>query len=104
VLELTESRLPHVQVVLFGLSWAVLQSSLAAKWYELGRGSVADIRSGRRQGDDWLLHHDDRGTATLRDYLGKAVSGLQMLAGLPASDVQDAANASDVSLWRQALY
>jgi hypothetical protein len=86
VLELTESRLPHVHVVLFGVSWAVLQSSLAAKWHELGESSVVDIRSAWLQEDDWLLHHDDRETATLHDYLDKAVSGLQTLAGLPASD------------------
>lgn len=104
VLEFTESGLPHVHVVLFGLSWAVPQSVLASKWDDYGQGSVVDIRSARRRGDDWLLHNDDGGTATLRDYLGKAIRGLQTLAGLPAGDVRDAVDAGDVSLWRQALY
>jgi hypothetical protein len=104
VLEFTESGLPHVHVVLFGLNWAVPQSSLAAKWDELGQGSVVDIRSARRRGDDWLLHNDDGGTATLRDYLGKAIRGLQTLAASDAGDVRDAAESGDVSLWRQSLY
>jgi hypothetical protein len=104
VLEFTESGLPHVHVVLFGLSWAVPQSVLSRKWDDYGQGSVVDIRSARRRGDDWLLHNDDGGTATLRDYLGKAIRGLQTLAGLPAGDVRDAADDGDVSLWRQALY
>jgi len=51
-----------------------------------------------------LLHNDDGGTATRRNYLGKAVSGLQMLTGLPASDVWDTADGGDVSLLRQSLY
>jgi hypothetical protein len=104
VLEFTESGLPHVHLVLFGLNWAVPQSSLAAKWDDYGQGSVVDIRSARRRGDDWLLHNDDGGTATLRDYLGKAISGLETVAQADAGDVRDAAESGDVSLWRQALY
>jgi hypothetical protein len=104
VLEFTESGLPHVHVVLFGLNWAVPQSVLSQKWDELGQGSVVDIRAARRRGDDWLLHNDDGGTTTLRQYLGKAISGLQTLAQSDAGDVRDAAESGDVSLWRQALY
>jgi hypothetical protein len=104
VLEFTESGLPHVHVVLFGLNWAVPQSVLSQKWDDYGQGSVVDIRSARRRGDDWLLHNDDGGTATLRQYLGKAIRGLQTLAETDAGDVRDAADDGDVSLWRQALY
>jgi hypothetical protein len=63
ILELTESRLPHVQVVLFGVSRAVLQSSLAAKWDDYGQSSVVDIRSTWWRGDDWLLHNNDGGNS-----------------------------------------
>jgi hypothetical protein len=52
VLEFTESGLPHVHIVLFGLNWAVPQSVLSQKWDELGQGSVVDIRAARRRGDD----------------------------------------------------
>jgi hypothetical protein len=53
------------------------QSRLAAKWDDLDHSRVADVRAARQRGDRWLLHNDDDGgTATLRDYLGKAIDGL----------------------------
>jgi hypothetical protein len=104
VLEFTESGLPHVHVVLFGVSWVTTQAQLAAKWDDLGQGRVVDIRRTRSRGDRWLLHNDDGGTVTVRQYLGKAIDGLAEVADMDTGAVREAAEAGDVELWRQALY
>ena len=106
VIEFTESGLPHLHIVLFGVSYDVSQEQLAAKWRDYGQGSVVDIRQAKNphDGDTWRLHDDELGTVTLRQYLGKAIRELQTVANADAVDLQERLKNGDVSLWRQALY
>lgn len=104
VLEFTESGLPHYHIVLFGVSWLTHQKALAGKWDDLGQGSVVDVRTATERGGRWLLHNDDGGTVTLRQYAGKAIDDLIQVAGMDTGELRDAVDAGDVSLWRQALY
>jgi hypothetical protein len=82
------------------------QSTISAKWDRLGQGSVVDIRSAEaeRGGQRWFLHNDDGSRVTLRQYLGKAIRGLQDVADMDAGDLVDAVEDGDLELWRQALY
>ena len=106
-LEFTESGLPHLHVVLFGVRWATSQAALSQYWDDAGTGEVVDIRPVRRRGSRWLLRdsagEDDR-DVSLRRYLGKSVRGLCTLAGLSADEVRARVENEDLSLWRQALY
>jgi hypothetical protein len=105
--EFTESGLPHVHLVLFGISWALPKSELAEKWANLGQGRVVDIDDAHsRDGSDrWRLHYDDDGRpVTLRYYLGKAIRGLCRLAGRDAGELVDAVEDDEIDLWRQSLY
>ena len=106
VLEWTAGGLPHVHLVLFGIDWLLPQSTISAKWDSLGAGRVVDIRSATasRDGKRWYLHNDDGSRVTLRQYLGKAIRGLQRVADMDAGDLRDAIEDGDISLWRQALY
>jgi hypothetical protein len=106
VLEFSESGLPHYHVVLFGVSWAVSQSQLAAKWRDLGQGSVVDVRGATNTHDaeTWLLHDDDRGKVSLRQYLGKAIRELVDVANTDPSDLRERVESGEISAWRQALY
>ncbi|WP_344222802.1 hypothetical protein, partial [Aeromicrobium tamlense] len=106
VLEFSESGLPHYHVVLFGVSWAVSQSQLAAKWRDLGQGSVVDIRGATNTHDaeTWLLHDDDRGKVSLRQYLGKAIRELVDVANTDAADLRERVESGEIGAWRQALY
>ena len=106
VLEFTQSGLPHYHIVLFGVSWAVSQEQLSAKWQSYGQGYVVDIRTAKNTHDRdmWLLHDDDSGRVALRDYLGKAIRELVDVATADASDVRDRLEDGDISAWRQALY
>ena len=106
VLEFSESGLPHYHVVLFGVSWAVSQGQLAAKWRDLGQGSVVDIRAATNTHDaeTWLLHDDDRGKVSLRQYLGKAIRELVDVANTDAADLRERVEDGEISAWRQALY
>jgi hypothetical protein len=106
VLEFTESGLPHLHVVLFGIAGGISQSAVSEKWRDYGQGSVVDLRQARTEhgGTQWRLHDDAAGTVTLRQYLGKAIRGLQSVAGLEAGELRERIAGGDVSLWRQALY
>ena len=106
VLEFSESGLPHYHVVLFGVSWAVSQSQLAAKWRDLGQGSVVDVRAATNTHDaeTWLLHDDDRGKVSLRQYLGKAIRELVDVANTDAAELRERVEDGEISAWRQALY
>jgi hypothetical protein len=106
VLEFTESGLPHVHLVLFGMDWLLPQSQLSAKWDSLGQGSVVDVRSAEcsRDRQRWYLHNDDGGRVTAREYLGKAIRGLQDVAQSDAGSLGDAVEDGETGLWRQALY
>ena len=104
VVEFTEAGVPHVHVVLFGVGWAVHQRALSAKWDSLGQGRVVDIRRTMSRGDSWILHNDDGGTVTVREYLGKAIRGLCRIAAMDDGDLKAAAEAGNVEYWRHALY
>jgi hypothetical protein len=103
VLEFTESGLPHYHIVLFGCTWLASQEQLAAKWSDLGTGSVVDVRSVGSRNGSWLMHKDGV-TTTLRDYLGKSIQELVDLAGMSPGEIQKQVENGDVHLWRQALY
>ena len=106
VLEFTESGLPHYHIVLFGVSWAMSQEQLAAKWRDYGQGSVVDVRQAknRHDGDVWRLHDDSMGVVSLREYLGKSIRDLQSVAATSAAELKDRIEDGEISLWRQALY
>lgn len=105
VLEFMENGLPHAHIVLFGRSWLMHHRGLSAKWSDLGAGSVVDVRTATNRGKEWLMHNDDGGTVTLRQYLGKAIRGLVDLAGMDESELRDAVDSGEVSgLWKHALY
>jgi hypothetical protein len=105
-LEFQQSGLPHYRVVLFGISYAVSQEQLSAKWRDLGQGSVVDIRQARtpHDGTQWRLHDDGQGKVTLSQYLGKAIRGLQEVASMDGDQLRENAESGDLRLWRQALY
>lgn len=106
VLEWQDSGLPHYHIVLFGVSWLMHQSALAAKWDDLGTGAVVDVRSIDERGGQWLMHNDDGRTVTLRQYLGEAIRQNVELAGMDAEDFGDAVEDGDLSgdCWKVALY
>ena len=105
VLEFTQSGLPHLHLVLFGISYAVSQEQLAAKWGDYGQGWVVHIKEVENvhDGDIWRLH-DDGDIVALRDYIGKSIRGLQSVANSSADDLRSRLEQGDLSLWRQALY
>ncbi len=104
VLEFTEAGLPHLHLVFFGVSWVAPQSQISAKWDDYGQGSVVRVRTVGRRGDKWIIHDDDGGTVTVRQYLGKAADDLVDVAQMDAGELREAAESGDVSYWRQALY
>jgi hypothetical protein len=104
VLEFTEAGLPHLHIVFFGVSWVAPQSKISAKWDDYGQGSVVRVRTVGRRGDKWILHNDDGGTVTVRQYLGKAADDLVDVAQMDAGQLREAAEAGDIEYWRQALY
>jgi len=105
-LEFTQSGLPHVHVVLFGIAGGLSQGQVSAKWRDYGQGSVVDVRQAKtpHDGTQWRLHDDDAGTVTLEQYLGKAIRGLQSVANSDAESLRQRIANGDVSMWRQALY
>lgn len=105
VLEFTQSGLPHLHVVLFGVPYVTSQAQLAEKWRDYGQGYVVDVRQARTaHNGDWRLHNDASGTVTLSQYLGKAIRELQEVAAADAAELGDRVDAGDISLWKQALY
>lgn len=105
VLEFTETGLPHLHIILFGVSYAVSQEQLSAKWRDYGQGSVVDVRTAKNvhDSDTWRLH-DDGNVVTLRQYLGKAIRELQSVADADASELRERVEQGGVHMWRQALY
>lgn len=102
VLEFSESGIPHYHLVLFGVSWALSQEQLSAKWGEYGQGDVvwAQQAEARQGSSEWYLHDGK----TVKEYLGKAIRGLVDVAESDVSELREKVESGDVSLWRQALY
>jgi len=105
-LEFSRNGLPHYHIVLFGVSWAVSQRRLSGQWQSYGQGRVVDCRTAEtaHDGTQWLLHDDEQGKVSLSYYLGKAIRGLEEIAGMDVADLEDMVEAGDTTLWRQVLY
>jgi len=118
VLEFTDSGLPHLHVVYFGVSWVTTQGALADYWERRGQGRVVDVRRLSKRGGDFVIRTDDLpddpdadGKRTARSYLGKSLRTLSAVADMSPGDVDDAASArrsgdvdDDADLWKIALY
>jgi len=108
VLEFTRSGVPHVHVVLFGVSEGSLSiDDIEQKWSDsYGQGTQVHAQPARttHNGARWVLHDDSDGTVSLRHYLSKAIRELQEVAKLGAEELRDRVANGDLSLWRQALY
>jgi hypothetical protein len=105
-LQFSRNGLPHLHIVLFGVSWAVSQGRLSAQWQSYGQGRVVDCRTAEtaHDGTQWLLHDDGQGKVSLSYYLGKAIRGLEEIAEMDVDDLEDMIEAGDTTLWRQILY
>ena len=106
VLEFTESGLPHYHVVLFGVVGDVSASEVKEKWRGYGQGWMVDhsTATNTHDAETWLLHDDDRGKVSLRQYLGKAIRELVDVANTDAADLRGRVENGEISAWRQALY
>jgi hypothetical protein len=105
-LQFMRSGIPHMHLVLFGIDWAISQRQLSAKWDDYGQGEIVDIRAVTSRGDggEWILHNDDSGKESLRQYLGKAIRELETIANSDPYELRDHVESGDVTPWRQVLY
>lgn len=115
VLEFTDSGLPHLHVVFFGVPWVTTQAALADYWERRGQGRVVDVRrlSNRRGRWRWSGDSpDDAAGRTPRDYLSKSIRALSTVADMTPGDLFDAAAVrrsgdpvdAAADLWKIALY
>ena len=106
VLEFTESGIPHYHVVLFGVVGDVSASEIKEKWRNYGQGWMVDhsTATNTHDAETWLLHDDDAGKVSLRQYLGKAIRELVDVANTDAADLRERVEDGEISAWRQALY
>jgi hypothetical protein len=105
-LQFMRSGIPHLHLVLFGIDWAISQRQLSAKWDDYGQGEIVDIRAVTSRGDggEWLLHDDESGKKSLRQYLGRHIRELQSIANSDPYELRDHVESGDVTPWRQVLY
>ncbi|MEA5406972.1 hypothetical protein VB773_04865 [Haloarculaceae archaeon H-GB2-1] len=115
VLEFTDSGLPHLHVVFFGVPWVTTQAALSTYWERREQGRVVDVRrlSNRRGRWRWSGDRpDDAAGQTPRDYLSKSIRALSTVADMTPGDLFDAAAARRsgdpidalADLWKIALY
>lgn len=119
VLEFTDSGLPHLHVVYFGIRWVTTQGELADYWEGRGQGRVVDVRQLSKRGGEFVMRTDDlpddntAGKRTARAYLGKSIRTLLTIADMTPADVFDAATSRRAGddrddtpddLWKLALY
>lgn len=119
VVEFTDSGLPHLHVVFFGLRWVTTQAALSRYWEDRGQGRVVDVRQLSKRGGEFVMSIDGLpddpgggGKRTARGYLGKSLWSLSELVDMPPGDVFDAAidrrsgDPVDVpgDLWKLGLY
>jgi hypothetical protein len=114
-LEFTDSGLPHLHVVYFGVRWLTTQAALSRYWGDR-QGKVVHVRRLAKRGNRFVMPStvdgDDREPRTARGYLGKALGTLDTLAGMRPGEVSDAVDRrrngdaadEDVDLWKLALY
>lgn len=115
VLEFTDSGLPHLHVVFFGIPWVTTQAALSTYWERRGQGRLVDVRrlSNRRGRWRWSGDSpDDAAGRTPRDYLSKSIRALSTVADMTSGDLFDAAATrrsgdpvdAPADLWKIALY
>jgi hypothetical protein len=119
VLEFTDSGIPHLHVVYFGVRWLTPQWNLVDYWDERGQGRVVDVRRLSKRGEEFVMptdalpdDPDADGKRTARSYLGKSLRSLSTVASMDPGGVVDAASArrsgdprdADDALWKVALY
>jgi hypothetical protein len=107
VLEWTDSGLPHLHILLFGVNWVASQETLS-NYLGQKQGRVVDVRPVRKRDDQWLIR-DGASRVSARQYLGESMRLLCDLASMNPGDVRDAVDqrrAGDRSgeLWKLALY
>ncbi|MDT3436577.1 hypothetical protein [Haloarcula sp. 1CSR25-25] len=113
-LEFTDSGLPHLHVVYFGVRWLTTQAALSRYWGDR-QGRVVHVRRLAKRGDRFVMpmtaDGDDRDPRTARGYLGKALGTLDTLAGMRPGEVSDAVDrrrgdavGGGVDLWKMSLY
>lgn len=97
--EFTDAGVPHVHVLLFGVSWVVPHSALSAYWSEnRDRGEVVWFDRLKSRGDagrwKWAGDGPDDASGRLpRTYLGKVLDSLESLAREHPETVREAAQA-----------
>lgn len=119
VLEFTDSGIPHLHVVYFGVQWLTTQEALSDYWDRRGQGRVVDVRQLEKHRGRFVMptdalpdDPDTDGKRSARLYLGKALRSLSTVAGMDPEDVTNAASArrsgdpqdTDDALWKVALY
>ncbi|QZA87616.1 hypothetical protein K0C01_07300 [Salinarchaeum sp. IM2453] len=118
VLEFTDSGLPHLHVVYFGVSWVTTQAALADYWERREQGRVVDVRRLLKRGGDFVIRTDDLpddpdadGKRTARSYLAKSLRTLSAVTDTSPGDVDEASSTrrsgdvnDDADLWKPALY
>jgi hypothetical protein len=109
--EYQENGMLHFHVCLFGVTPSDLPTETDIRSYWNDRqdiGSQVHVKPLRRRRDGrWLLRDTEDGDNTdvsLRDYLTGAMYGLIRVANTDPSELLEAAEQGDVSLWKQALY
>ena len=107
VLEWTDSGLPHLHILLFGVNWVASQEALSNYWGKK-QGRIVDVRPVRKRNDQWLIR-DSGSQVSARQYLGESMQMLCDVASMDPGDVRDAADQirnGDRSgdLWKLALY
>lgn len=107
VLEWTDSGLPHLHMLLFGVNWVASQEALSNYWGQK-QGKIVDVRRVRKRDDQWLIRDGDSRVSACQ-YLGESMRLLCDLASMDPGDVRDAVDqrrAGDRSgeLWKLALY
>jgi hypothetical protein len=120
VLEFTDSGIPHLHVVYFGVRWLTTQAALSRYWGDRrGQGDVVYVRQLSKRGGEFVMPTDGLpddpdagGKRSARLYLGKSLRALSTVASMDPDDVADAASArrsgnprdTDDALWKVALY
>jgi hypothetical protein len=119
VLEFTDSGIPHLHVVYFGVRWLTTQAALSNYWDRHGQGEVVDVRQLSKRGGEFVMPTDGLpddpdagGKRSARLYLGKSLRALSTVASMDPDEVADAVSArrsgnprdTDDALWKVALY